>query len=416
MANNLLTSSIIMKEAMMVLENELTFTKNVNREYEDKFAVSGGKIGATVSARKPPRYIGRSGQALQVESSQESFVPITIDQQDGVDLSFSSQDLTLHIDEFRDRILQPAIATLANKIDVNGVNLYKDVFRMVNAGAVGTGYGTSGLLNGGSATLANVHGQILTAGAILTESGVPTSGRGCVLDPISQVSVTTPMLNMFNPAAKISGMFNKGEIASNLLGFDWAVDANISNFTPLASGTATALATAPASGATSVSITCTGTATLKKGDVFSLAGVYAINPQSRQSTGRLMQFVVTADTVLSAAAVTIPMYPAYIPSGQFATCTGTASTGAGTVTWYTGAVGAAAQSQNLAYHKDAFTLATVDLVKPGGVDFCERANYKGISMRMVRAYDINSDAFPVRIDCLYGWKTVYPELAVRLGG
>lgn len=417
MSNTLLNSSIIAKEALMVLENELTMAKAVNRDYSEKFGVSGNKIGATYNLRKPPRYIGREGEALQVEASTENYVPVVVDQLSGVDISFSTTDLTLNIDQFKERFIVPAMASVANKIDLALTGLYKDVNRIVNAGAGASSYGTSGYLNDGSHnTIANVQGQILTAGAILTESGVPNAQRSIVLDPMSQVSVITPMTALFNPNQKISKIFEDAAIATNTLGFDWAADANVQSFTPLASGTATALAAVPASGATSVSITCTGTATLKKGDVFSLAGVYAINPQNRLSTGRLMQFVVTADTVLSAAAVTIPMYPAYIPSGQFATCTGTPSTGAGTVTWYTGAVGAAAQSQNIAFHRDAFTLVTVDQELPGGVDFAAREVYKNISLRIVRQYDINSNQLPCRIEVLYGVKTIYPELAVRLGG
>jgi hypothetical protein len=414
MANTLLTSSIIQKEALMILENELTFTKNVNREYDDKFGVSGAKIGATINARKPPRYQGRSGQALQVESSTEGFVPITLDTQFGVDISFSSQDLTLHIDEFADRFLRPAMATIANKIDADGTALYKDIFRIVNHAPTASTYGTAGGLNGGSATVAGVQGQVLTAGAILTESGVPNDGnRALVLDPLSQVSAAVPMTSLFNPSAKISRIFEKGQFAASTLGFDWAADANINAFTPMAAGSLTAISSAPASGATTLAVTTTA-GTIPRGTIISIAGVFAINPQSRQSTGRPMQFVVTADTVVTTSG-TLPIYPAYIPSGQFATCTGTPA-GTAAITVHTGAVGAGPYSQNLAYHKDAFTLATADLLLPGGVDMAERSNYKGMSMRMVRQYDINSDAFPVRFDVLYGWKTIYPELAVRVGG
>ena len=414
MANTLLTSSIIQKEALMILENELTFTKNVNREYDDKFGNSGAKIGATINARKPPRYVGRSGQALQVESSTENYVPITLDTQFGVDISFSSTDLTLHIDEFSDRFLKPAMATIANKIDFDGLQLYKDINRYVNAGAGASSYGTSGTLNGGSATVAQVQGQILTAGAILTESGVPNESRGLVLDPISQVSAATPMLAMFNPQAKVSSIFAKGSIGAGALGFDWAADANVGNFVPMAAGSVTALTSAPASGATTIAVTSTA-GTVPRGTVLTIAGVFAINPQNRQSTGRLAQFVVTADTVVSTTG-TLPIYPAYIPSGQFATCSGVPGATAAVNILISGGIAGTGSSQNLAFHKNAFTLATADLLLPGGVDMAERANYKGVSMRMVRQYDINSDMFPVRFDVLYGWKTIYPELAVRVGG
>lgn len=414
MANTLLTSSIIQKEALMILENELTFTKNVNREYDDKFGVAGAKIGATINARKPPRYVGRSGQALSVEASTENYVPITLDTQFGVDISFSSTDLTLHIDEFSDRFLKPAMATIANRIDYQGLQLYKDIFRYVNAGASGTAYGTSGTLNGGSATVAQVQSQILTAGAILTESGVPNEARGLVLDPLSQVSAATPMLALFNPQARVSSIFEKGSIGASTLGFDWAADANVNSFVPMAAGSVTALTAAPTSGATTIAVTSTA-GTVPKGTIVQITGIFAINPQNRQSTGRPMQFVVTADTAVTTTG-TLPIYPAYIPSGQFATCTGTPTSTAAITILTSGAIAGTGSSQNLAFHKNAFTLATADLLLPGGVDMAERANYKGISMRMVRQYDINSDMFPVRFDVLFGWKTIYPELAVRVGG
>jgi len=412
MANTLLTSSIIMKEALMILENDLTFTKNVNREYDDKFGVAGAKIGATINARKPPRYVGRSGQALQVEGSTENYVPITLDTQFGVDISFSSADLTLHIDEFANRFLKPAMATIANKIDYDGTGLYKDVFRYINANSA------AGTLTGGSVTAAQAQAQILGAGAILTESGVPKDGqRGLVMSPNSTASAITPLLAQFNNAQKISQMFGEATVASRTLGFDWAEDANVQAFTPSASGglvTGTSTGTLTASGATTIAVASVTAGTVPRGTVFSIAGVYAINPQSRVSTGRLMQFVVTADTVVTTTG-TLPIYPAYIPSGQFATCTGSAA-GGSLITLHSGATGAGPYDQNLAYHKDAFTLATADLLLPGGVDMAERANHQGVSMRMVRQYDINSDMFPVRFDVLYGWKTVYPELAVRVGG
>ena len=418
MANTTLTSSIITKKALMVLHNMLTFTKGVNTDYSSMFAVDGGKIGATVNIRKPPRYLGRSGQALQIENSTESFVPITLTNQDGCDISFSSADLTLNIDDFSNRFLVPAMATVANKIDNNGTLLYKDINRLVNHGASAANYGTAGALNGGAQTLLGVQGQILTGGAILTENGVPNNiPRAAVIDPISQVSIIQPQMALFNPTSKISGIFQDAAISSNTLGFDWASDANIQQFTPMAAGSLTAISAAPVSGATTVAVTTTA-GTVPRGTVFSIAGVYAINPQSRASTGRLMQFVVTADTAVTTTGI-LPIYPAYIPANgpapQFATCTGTPG-GTAAIVVYSGNVGAGPYSQNLLYTKEAFTLATADLVMPEGVHFAARENYQGISLRIVQAYDINSDMFPCRLDVLYGWKTLYPECAIRHGG
>ena len=393
-----------MKESLRILKNELTFTRGVNREYDDKFGVTGAKVGATINARKPPRYVGRTGQALQVEASTETYVPITLDTQFGVDISFSSADLTLSIDEFADRFLKPAMATVANKVDYDGLQLYKDVNNFA---------GTAGLLNGGSVTSTQVQQTILAARRKMTENGVPYSPRNITVDPNSSANIVSGLTNLFNPSGTISKIFTNGALGDGVLGFNFAEDANVASFTPQAAGSLTAISAVPASGATTLAVTTTA-GTVPRGTVFTVAGVYAINPQNRQSTGSLMQFVVTADTVVTTSG-TLPIYPAYIPSGQFATCTGTPA-GTAAIVVLSGAVGAVPYAQNLAYHKDAFTLASADLLLPGGVDMAERDNFDGISMRMVRQYDINSDLFPVRFDVLYGWKTIYPELAVRITG
>jgi hypothetical protein len=270
MANTTLTPSMIGKKALMVLMNQLTMAKAVNREYSSQFSNDGAKIGQSYSLRKPPRFLGRSGEALQVEGANEQFTTITLDQLDGCDFSFSTTDLTLSIDDFADRFLVPALATVANKIDFALTALYKDVFRIVNAGASAVSYGTAGTLNGGSATLAQVQGQILTAGAILTETGVPTPQRAVVLDPMSQVSVISPMTALFNPSTKISAIFEDAALATDTLGFDWAANANIQQFTPMAAGSLTAISSAPASGATTLAVTTTA-GTIPRGTVCSLS-------------------------------------------------------------------------------------------------------------------------------------------------
>ena len=341
---------------------------------------------------------------MQVEASTETYVPITLDTQFGVDVSFTSADLTLSIDEISDRLLKPAMATIANKIDYDGLQLFKDVNNFA---------GTAGLLNGGSVTSSQVQSTILAARRKMTENGVPYNPRNIVVDPASSANIVSGFTNLFNPSATISKIFNQGALGDNILGFNFAEDANVASFTPQSAGSLTAISAVPASGANTLAVT-TAAGTVPRGTVFTVAGVFAINPQSRQSTGSLMQFVVTADTVVTTSG-TLPIYPAYIPSGQFATCTGTPGSTAAIVV-LSGAVAAGPYAQSLAYHQDAFTLATADLLLPGGVDMAERDNFDGISMRMIRAYDISSDSFPTRFDVLYGWKTIYPELAVRITG
>ena len=423
-SNQLLTTSMIMRESLRILANDLTFTAAVNKEYSPQFGKTGAKIGAVVNARKPPRYVGRSGQALQIEGSVENYVPITLTTQYGVDISFSSADFTLSIDDFSERFLKPAMETIANKIDVDGLNLFLDVNNFA---------GTAGdIVNNGPPTLAKATTTIMAARRKLTENGCPQADRVGVIGPATEANLVPQFTGQFNPQAQISGIFKRGALGENVFGFNWAADANVASFTPQTGGTLAAISSVPASGATTVAVTGTAdtsgvSITVPRGTVFTIAGVYAINPQNRQSTGQLLQFVVTADTTLTASGTslsgTLPIYPAYIPASsgvtpQFATCytPSTVSSTAAT-TLLTGAKGTGPYQQNIAYHPDAFTFASADLVLPtDGVMIAERDNWKGISMRMIQQYDINSDMMPVRFDVLYGWKTIYPELAVRITG
>ena len=411
--NQLLTSSMITNEALMILENDLTMTKAVNTQYSSEFKTTGAKIGMTANLRKPPRYLGRTGEQLQVEGSTESFVPVTLDTLAGVDLTFSTVDLARNINDFSEQFLKPALATVKNTIDFKLCSLYSDVFRIANCGASAVNYGTAGYLNDAvHNTLANVQSQAFTAGAILTETGVPQNQRAIVLDPMSQVSIMTPLTTIFNQTDKTKGMFEDATIGRGVMGFDWGVDANMLQFTP-GTGGVSALTSAPTSGATTLA--CTTTAgVIAKGTIISMAGVFAINPQSRQSTGRLAQFVVTQDTTVTTTG-TLPIYPAYIPSGQFATCIGTPS-GTAAITVHTGAAGSGPYSQNLAFNKNAFALVSADQELPQGVHFASRSSSNGLSLRIVRQYDINSNQIPCRIEVLFGVKSIYPELAVRLGG
>ncbi len=404
MANTLLTSTKILREALRILKNNLSFTNAVNKEYSKEFAVSGAKIGSTVNVRKPNRYTIRKGPTLNAQDTQEESVAITLTDQIGVDVNFSSKELTLSLDDFSERILQPAMATIANEIDLNGLAQYVNVFNQV---------GTPG-------TTPSTAADILAVGQRLDEMGAPRDqNRYLTVDPAANAALVNGMAGFYNPQADISRQFRKGQMGVNILGFkDVAMDQNINRHTvgnttgstPLVNGTIADGSTNVPSDGWALSIT----GVLKKGDVITFAGVYAVNPQSRVSTGSLMQFVVTADVDSDATgAATIPISPAIIASGAYQNVTNVPADNA-VIT-----VAGTASTEypiNIGCHKDAFTLATADLLLPRGVDFAAREVYDGISMRIVRQYDINTDNFPCRIDVLYGWKTIYPELAVRLIG
>jgi hypothetical protein len=413
MANNLLTISMITNEALMVLENELTFSGQVDRNYDDQFSVTGAKIGATLNVRRPGRFVGTTGPALNVEDFNETSVPVTLSTQFHVDTQFTSQDLALSLDMFSDRILKPAVAAIANKVDFDGLTMAKNN----TANIVGTaGTPPTGLIT------------YLTAGAYLDSEGAPRDGRrSCVIEPFTSATIVDSLKGLFVPSDKISDQYTKGMMGRDSAGVSWYMDQNVVAQTFGSYATATlACATTTATGfltsgwasTSTIALTATtATAGLKQGDVIQIDGVYAVNPQNRQAYGsnKLRNFVVTtAVTVATSGTTNVTVSPAVITAGQFQNVSipTTSATAAVTPFNKTGTV----SPQNIVMHKNAFCLATADLELPDGVHFAGRASDKelGLSLRVIRQYTINNDSIPTRVDVLYGWAPLYPELACRV--
>jgi len=413
MSNNLLTISMITNEALMVLENELTFSSEVDRNYDDQFAVSGAKIGNTLNVRRPGRFIGTSGPALNVEDFNETSVPVTLSTQFHVDTQFTTQDLALSLDQFSDRVLKPAVAAVANKIDFDGLTMAKNS----TANIVGTaGTPPTSLLT------------YLTAGAYLDSEGAPRDGRrSCIVEPFTGATIVDSLKGLFVPSDVIGKQYQKGMMGRDSAGMNWKMDQNVVNQTfgsysdTLSTNTTTftgSLTTGWASTSTITLVSSAGTAAMKQGDVIQIAGVYAVNPQNRSAygSGKLRNFVVTADvTVAASAGSSVTVSPAIITGGQFQNVTIIGSTSTTAVVTPFNKSGTVSP-QNLVMHKNAFTLATADLELPDGVVFAGRASDKelGLSMRVVRQYTINNDSIPTRVDVLYGWAPLYPELACRV--
>jgi len=416
MSNNLLTISKITNEALMVLENELTFTSEVDRNYDDQFAVVGAKIGNTVNVRKPGRFIGTTGPALNVEDFNETSVPVTLSTQFHVDTQFTTQDLALSLDMFSDRVLKPAIAAIANKIDRDGMAMA--VAQTANI------VGTAGVVPTELLTY-------LTAGAYLDSEGAPRDGRrSCIVEPFTSASIVNSLKGLFVPQEAIASQYRKGLMGRDSGGMNWKLDQNVvaqtfgdnSTDTVTASvntTTGTGFLTSGWASSSTISMTAanTGIINLNAGDVFTIDGVYAVNPQNRQAYGsnKLRNFVVkTTVAISSGSSANVVVSPAVITAGQFQNVTipTTSSTAAVTQFNKTGVVSA----QNIIMHKNAFTLAVADLELPEGVHFAGRASDKeiGLSMRVVRQYTINNDSIPTRLDVLYGWAPLYPELACRV--
>ena len=403
MANSILTIDMITRKALEILENNLVITRNVNRQYDDSFAVSGAKIGSTLRIRLPDRALVTDGAALQVQDDAEQSTTLTVSTQKHIGVNFTTAELTLQLDDFAERVLKPRISQLASSIDADVANAYKTIFNTV--GTPGTSPATALVL--------------LQAQQKLNESAAGMAPRYATVNPAANAGLVNGLSGFFNPTDTISKQFKNGMMGTGVLGFD---EINMSQsikvhttgdfpVSPIVSASATF-----AEGQSTLAITFTsGTKTVKKGDVFTIANVFAVNPQTRESTGSLQQFVVTADnSVTSGTAMTLAISPAlYTASSALATInafpvTPAALTFVGTAS--------TAYPQNMIYHKDAITFATADLVMPQGVDMAARANHNGISMRVVRAYDINNDRMPCRIDVLYGFSTIRPQMACRLWG
>jgi hypothetical protein len=407
LANTLLTISMITREALRVLENNITFTKYVRRDFDDSFGRAGAKIGTVLNIRKPARYAGRTGQGLSIEDATETQVPLVLTTQQGVDIAFTSQDLALSIDDFSDRFIRPAIANIANHIDYDGMQQYLNVNNVI---------GTPG-------TVPNALLTYLQAGQRLDEEAAPRDNlRSLVISPAMQATIIDTLKGLFQESSEIARQYEEGTMGRSI-GMKWSMDQNVGINVMGNYGILQPTYTLAGSTATSIvsgNWTVT-TSTLLAGNVITFGsgatGVYAVNTQSKASTGALRQFVVTANaTATGGGAMTFTISPAIVTSGPFQNVT--AAPGNGVSINLLGGLSAANVSspQALAFHKDAFALGSADLPLPGGVDMAARVADKqlGISIRLVRAYDINTDRFPTRTDVLYGWTTLYPELACRV--
>lgn len=399
MGNTLLTISDITREAMMVLENELTFTKFVNRNYDDKFAKSGAKIGAVLNVRMPPRYTVARQQALAIQDSTESSVPVTLNTQYQTATEYSSEDLALSIDDFSKRFLRPQIAAIANAIDFDGMQLYKDIYNNV---------GTAGAVPNALLTYLN-------AGVKLDNNASPRGNRSMVINPQMQATLVDALKGLFQDSSDIAKQYRDGTMGRTG-GFKFSMDQNTAAHTVGPLGGTPLVDTAGQTGASLITKgwTAAAAARLKRGDTFTLAGVYGVNPQSRQAWGDLQQFTVTADFSSDGSGNgTVSISPPIVVSGPTQTVDSSPTDGAAIVV--TGAANTVTP-QGLGFVEDTFCFACADLPLPNGTDMAARMSDKqlGMSIRLIRDYDIQTDMWPTRLDILGGWKTLRPETGVRV--
>ena len=400
MSNSILTIDMITRKALEILENNLVITRNVNRQYDDSFAVEGAKIGSTLRIRLPDRALVTDGAALQVQDDNEQFTTLTVSTQKHIGVNFTSAELTMQLDDFAERVLKPRISQLASSIDADVANAYKNIYASV---------GTPGTVPATSLVLLQAQQKLNEAAAVMDP-------RYATVNPAANAGLVEGMKGLFNPTDTISKQFKNGMMGTGVLGFDEInMSQSIKQHTTGSWGTSiTVSSTVSTQGQSTLGISFTGSSkTWNVGDIFTVAGVYAVNPQTRESTGSLQQFVVT-QAVTGSSSATLSISPAlYTSDNALATVDSFPQSGA-VVTMFGSS--ATQYPQNLVYHKDAITFATADLLLPQGVDMASRAVHNGISLRVVRQYDINNDRLPCRIDVLYGFSTIRPQMACRLWG
>lgn len=397
MSNDLLTIDMITREAVMLFRNSNLFIQNINTQYDDQFAVTGAKIGDQLRIRLPNDYTVRTGPAIDVQSTAEQSTTLALATQKGVDVGFTSADLTMKLDDFSEIVLAPMINNLAGEVaaDIMGVTEGGICNLVAN-------------LDGGGAIISPNALTWLQAGAILTNNSTMVPGRKAMLDPVTMANTTSSLAGLFNPAPQISEQYRSGMVSQNSLGYDWFQDQTVIKHT---TGTYTAgtVNGADQSGLTLTTNAITGT--LLTGDIITIAGVLAVNRVTKQSTGELRQFVITADAANGATSLSI--YPAIVPplNGapvQYQTVDSSPANAAAISL----ATPVGTYRQNFVYAPQAFTMATADLQMPGkGVIEAARHNYDGISMRMISDYITATDQFVTRLDILYGKLGVRPEWA-----
>lgn len=388
MANTLLTPTAITRKALMILHQKLNFVGKINRSYDDRFANSGAKIGDTLQIRLPNQYTVRDGATLSTQDTTEKKVDLTVSTQKGVDVNFSSEELTLDLDDFSERVLEPAMSVLAANIEADAFNMYKAVYNQVDN-------------IGNAATFA----KLLAVRKQLTDNLAPLSPRCLTLNTQDNLDLVDGLKGLFQDSTQIAKQYREGMVGV-IGGFGEIYENTVIPSHTVGAGSGYLVNGAAESGSTLT--VDTGTGALEEGDVFTIASVNRVHPETKADTGELQQFVVTADYAGGAGDISIA--PAIVASGAYQNVSAipadnAALTFAGTAS--------TAHDISLGFHRDAFAFVTADLVMPEGVDFASRQTYDGISMRIVRDYDINNDKFPCRIDVLYGYKAIRPQIASR---
>lgn len=392
MANTLLTPAAVTRKALQVLHQKLTFIGSINRQYDNQYAIEGAKIGSDLKIRLPNEYVVRTGATLSTQDTTEASETLSVSTQKGVDLNFTTAELTLDLQDFSDRIIEPAMAVLAANIEADALSMRNDIYNMVDN-------------DGNPISFLN----IMQGRQVLNDNLAPMDNKRCaLLTTAHNTGIVDALKGLFQSSGNISKQYRDGDMGQTG-GFMFKESTLADDHQSGAAAKTTGYLVNGAAQVGSTLAIDTGSNSLLKGDIFTIAGLNRVHPETKADTGQLQKFVVTANQT---GAGNLSISPAIVITGGRQNVVAAPADNAALVK-----LGAGANelySGSMVYHKDAFTFATADLLKPQGVHFCSRQVFDGISMRIVRDYDINNDKLPCRLDVLYGYKTIRAQLAARI--
>jgi hypothetical protein len=394
MPNALLTPTAVTRAALNILHQKLNFVGNINRQYDDSFAKDGAKIGDSLKIRLPNQYVVTNGAALTTQDTTETSTTLQVSTQKHVGMTFTSAELTLSLQDFTDRIIEPAMSVLAANVEADALSMYKNVYNVIDADAAALTYDV-----------------MMQGRQRLNEELAPMDGkRRALWSPFHARKLNVDLKGLFQDSTEVAKQYREGVIGRTG-GFTHLENTMVTKHTTGTAAKTTGYLTngVPSSGASSI-VVDTGTTTFLVGDVITIAGVNAVHAETKADLGRLQQFVITANSGSSATSLAIS--PSIVNSGAAQNVTALPADNAAIVK-----IGAGANEtldSSMLYHENAFTFATADLVMPNGVDFAAREVMDGISLRIVRQYAISSDTMPCRCDILYGYKAIRPQLAARI--
>ena len=395
----LLTIDKITQEALAVLHNELPFTKRINSDYDSEFGEKGSKIGNTIRVRKPVQYTIRTGLTRSLSTVTEEYVNVALDIIKGIDFDFTDTEMLLEVDDFSRRFIQPGIKRLASEMEKLGLaKVMPKVYSFV-----------------GTKNSAITKDFVLDARTKLTEYITPKDQRYLLVTPKSNSTLVSALSGLFQSATSISEQYKEG-VMGIALGFEF-LESNLLPVQTVGEFAGTVLSNGATQTGASIAIDgfTNASGTVKAGSILTFAGTNAVNLETKADTGALQQFVVTANATVASNETTLVLSPPVVISGATQNVSASIADGSA-VTWVNvGTTLGATFRENLAFHRDAFTFVMGRYDLPKAVEESSYQEVDGFKVRMVRYWDGANGKMATRLDTIFGYESLYPEWACRLG-